>query len=131
LIVLDAAALVDVLLELPRGAWVAERIAEEPVLAAPHLIDLEVASAVRNRVLTRDIPATRGAAALHDLESLTIRRYPATRLLERIWQLRDVVTPYDAAYLALAEALVARLVTTDDRLGRTTGHHARIESYPG
>jgi predicted nucleic acid-binding protein len=129
-IVVDASAAVDVLLERPRGAWVTERLHDER-LAAPHLIDLEVASAVRKRVRAGDIPAARGAAAIADLEALALDRYPATRLLARIWELREIATAYDAAYIALAEALEARLVTTDERLARASGHRATIESYAG
>jgi predicted nucleic acid-binding protein len=129
-IVLDASALVDVLLERPRGAWVGGRIAGE-LGAAPSLIDLEVLSALRKRVQAGEIPAARGAAAVADLESVRVRRYPMVRLLERIWQLRDLAGPYDASYLALAEALEAPLVTTDDRLARTAGHRATIEGFPG
>jgi len=62
---------------------------------------------------------------------MPIRRYPATRLLERIWRLRGALSAYDAAYVALAEALDAPLVTTDRRLAQAEGHGARIEAFPG
>lgn len=130
MIVLDASAAVDLLLERLRGAWVAARIATEPSLHAPHLLDLEVASTLRKRERLGEIPAARGAAALADLSALPLTRYPTTALLSRIWQLRGTLTPYDAAYVALAEALDAPLVTTDDCLARSTGHRARIEAFP-
>lgn len=74
-----------------------------------------------------DIDETRGREALEVLRELDFARYPHDVLLPRIWQLRDTVTAYDAAYLALAEALAAPLLTADARLARTRGHRARVE----
>jgi predicted nucleic acid-binding protein len=65
------------------------------------------------------------------VSELPIVRYPATPLLERIWQLRDRLSPYDAAYVALAEALDLPLYTTDLRLARAGGHTADIVSFGG
>jgi predicted nucleic acid-binding protein len=129
LIVVDAAAVVDLLIdEGASGAWARSRIAADPSVHAPHLVDLEVAAAVRNRVLRGALTADRGQVALLDLADLPLTRYPATRLLGRIWQLRDAVTAYEAAYVALAEALGAPLLTTDRRLAGSTGHTAVIET---
>ena len=64
------------------------------------------------------------------LIALPVTRYPATRLLERVWELRGELTPYDASYVALAEALQAPIVTTDEQLGRSHGHHATVVCYP-
>jgi predicted nucleic acid-binding protein len=131
-IVLDASAALDLLLERgDRGEWVARRVAREGVVAAPHLLDLEVASAVRRRERSGEIGAARGRAALEDLAVMPLRRYPATALLGRVWQLRGTLTAYDAAYVALAEALGAPLVTMDERLGRSGGHRATIEAFGG
>ncbi len=74
----------------------------------------------------RALSAGRARLALDDFLGLRIRRYPSTRLLERIFELRNNLTPYDAAYVALAEALDAPLVTTDRRLATATGHTAEI-----
>jgi len=68
---------------------------------------------------------------MRDLVDLRVRRYPATRMLERIWELRHVLTPYDAAYVALAEALGLPLATTDRRLGRAPGHGVEILAFEG
>lgn len=130
MIVLDASAALDLLLERGhRGEWVADRVAREGLVAAPHLIDLEVASAVRRREASGDIGPARGRAALEDLASMPLRRYPATALLGRVWDLRRTLTAYDAAYVALSEVLEAPLVTMDERLARSAGHRATIESF--
>jgi predicted nucleic acid-binding protein len=130
--VLDASAAVDFLLEHgERGDWVGRHLARATEVAAPQLLDLEVASAVRRRALAGEVSAARGRIALVDLAVMSLRRYPATALLERIWQLRGASTAYDAAYIALAEALRAPLVTTDARLGRSAGHRAVIECFTG
>jgi predicted nucleic acid-binding protein len=131
-IVLDASAAVDFLLEHgERGEWVGRQLARATEVAAPHLIDLEVASAVRRRELAGEMRAARGRIALLDLAAMPLRRYPATALLERVWQLRGALTAYDAAYVALAEALRAPLVSTDAHLARTTGHRAVIATFSG
>ena len=132
MIVLDASAVVDLLLERgERGAWVERRLVREDVVAAPHLIDLEVASAIRRRELAGELGSARGRASLGDFAMMPLRRYPASALLDRIWQLRPNLTAYDAAYVALAEALEAPLVTMDGGIGRSVGHGAKIEAFPG
>ena len=90
------------------------------------MIDLEVTSTLRRLTLLRVISARRARTVLGDFLELPIRRYPSTQLLERVFELRTNLTAYDAAYVALAEALDAPLVTTDDRLARSTGHTAEI-----
>lgn len=87
-------------------------------LYAPHLIDLEVAQVLRRYARSAVISPERGAEALRDLAEFPITRYPHCELLPRIWEMRHHVTAYDAAYLALAEALEARLVTRDRALAR-------------
>src|SRR5882757_9580150 len=106
MLVADASLVVDYLLDDgERGAWAAKRIASAGRLHAPHLLDLEVASAARKLVAGRVISAARGGTAIRDLATLSIERYPAVHLLDRIWQLRASLTPYDASYVALAEVL--------------------------
>ncbi len=92
-------------------------------LAAPEIIDLEVVSVWR-RTLTDD---RRAALALCDLEDLPLARAPHLPLLPRCWELRHNLTPYDAAYVALAEALGSELVTADRRLARAPGLACRIK----
>jgi predicted nucleic acid-binding protein len=95
-------------------------------LHAPHLIDLEIAQVVRRYVRSGVISAERGAEALSDLVDFPLTRYPHFVLLTRIWEMRHDLTAYDAAYLALAEALDARLITRDRALARA-GSRVRVE----
>ena len=96
-------------------------------LHAPHLLDLEVAQVLRRFCARGELTVTRAGEALADLLDFPLTRYPHDLFLERIWQLRENLTVYDAAYVALAEALSATLVTRDVRLGRSPGHAASIE----
>lgn len=128
MIVLDASAAVEYLLVIRAGERIAARLADEAI-HAPHLLDIEVTHVLRGYVSRRQISAARGAEALEDLASLRARRYAHTRLLPRIWELRPNLTAYDAAYIALAEALDAPLVTADARVSRAPGHRARVELY--
>ena len=95
-------------------------------LHAPHLIDLEIAQVLRRYVRTSIITAERGAEALSDLLGFPLTRYPHYVLLTRIWQMRHGLTAYDAAYLALAEALDAPLITRDRALARARSQ-VRVE----
>ena len=96
-------------------------------LAAPELVDLEVLSVLRGLVRSGQVLPRRASLAIDDLQAMPIERVPHRRLLERCWELRDNITPYDAAYVALAEALEVSLVTGDARLARSTGPRCRIE----
>jgi predicted nucleic acid-binding protein len=128
MIVLDASAAVELLLGTRSGGRVAARIADPGcALYAPHLIDLEVAHAARGLVRGGLLTRGRGAALLADLRALDIERCAHDILLGRIWALAGHLTAYDAAYVALAEALEAPLLTADARLSRAEGHRARIE----
>lgn len=128
MIVVDASAVIEVLLNTPAGVRVADRLfADGETLHAPHLLDLEVAQVLRRYALSAELDAARGAQALEDLAALPLSRYPHDVLLPRIWELRHNVTAYDAAYVALAEGLAAPLVTRDAALAASRGHAARIE----
>jgi len=127
-IVVDSSAILEVLLGTPAGARVAERLfAPGETLHAPHLLDLEVAQVLRRYALAREINSARGLEALEDLSDLQITRYPHDLLLPRIWELRRNVTAYDAAYIALAEALEAPLITRDSALASVPAHRANVE----
>jgi len=96
-------------------------------LAAPELVDLEVAAVLRRLVLTGEVDQARAEQALRDWRALPIRRYRHGLLLPRVWDLRDNLTAHDASYVALAEALEVPLLTCDGRLARSMGHDAVIE----
>jgi predicted nucleic acid-binding protein len=97
-------------------------------LHAPGLLDYEVVSALRGLTRGGHLSVARAADLLTDFDDLRVRRWPfADALRRRAYQLRDSVSAYDAAYVALAEALDCRLLTRDARLGRSTGHRAQIE----
>jgi predicted nucleic acid-binding protein len=128
LIVLDASAALELLLNSRRGRRVATRIASPRLtLHAPHLIDLEVCQALRRYLRAETLGATRAQTVLDLFSELDLTRYPHESLLSRIWQLRDNLTAYDGAYVALAEALGATLLTCDERLARTAGSVASVE----
>lgn len=125
---LDASAALELLLATATGRRVAERIRSPDVaLNAPHLIDLEVAQALRRYVASEAITAARGRLALSHLRQLDLLRYEHEPFLGRIWALRRNLTAYDAAYVALAEALEAPLLTSDEWLARAPGLRARVE----
>jgi predicted nucleic acid-binding protein len=96
-------------------------------LVAPELLDLEVVSVLRKAVFAGALDRSRAAMALSDLGALKLRRVSHRSLLERVWALHDNLTPYDAAYVALAEALGVRFVTADEPLSRAPGVRCEIE----
>jgi predicted nucleic acid-binding protein len=127
-IVVDASAILEIILNTPRGSKVAALFRSPgETLHAPHLLDIEVAQVLRRYVLSGDLDKHRGDQAIADFSLLPIERYPHGELLDRICQLRDSLTAYDATYVVLAEALEARLVTCDARLSRAHGHGAEVE----
>lgn len=121
MIVLDSSAAVDYLLVRGPGEWVEAQIEGEEELHAPHLIDVEVLGAIRRRVSAGDVSQRRGEHAIDALSDLRVRRYPHLPFLARMWALRENLTAADAAFVALAEALGASLVTTDQALARAPG----------
>lgn len=130
MVVADASLVVDFLIDgREKGEWATAVLEASGAVCAPHLVDLEVASALRARAIAGELDPGRAAAAIDDLASFTIERYPATHLLERVWQLRHRLTCYDASYVALAEALEVPLATTDPRLARAGGHRAEIVAF--
>ena len=128
MIVVDASVAVDVLLRTPGAEAAAERILDDRAsLHAPELIDVEVASVVRRLVAKAGLYPVRGAETLSLLMALPLTRYSHVALLPRIWTLRENVSAYDAAYVALAENLGATLVTRDQRLARIPNARVKVE----
>ena len=128
MIVLDASAALELVLLTSTGQRVADIIEfRDETLHAPHLIDLEVMQALRRFFRLGHLLSVRAHEALVDFADLRIERYGHLALANRIWELRDNATAYDAAYLALAEALPATLLTCDAALAKVPGIRARIE----
>lgn len=127
MIVVDASAILEVLLQTPAAQRVSRLLFQAgETLHAPHLIDLEIAQVLRRYVRSAVISPERGSEALADLADFPLTRYPHSILLTRIWQMRNRLTAYDAAYVALAEALDARLVTRDRALAKA-GSRVQVE----
>jgi len=126
-IVIDASALLEVLLRTPAAEAVEHRLfAPRETLHAPHLLDVEAAQVIRRYAANGDIDGERGRLALDDLTDFPLQRYPHDILLPRIWSLRNNLTAYDAAYVALAEVLDAPLLTRDRRLAAAARHAVQI-----
>ncbi|MDQ3035836.1 MAG: type II toxin-antitoxin system VapC family toxin [Myxococcota bacterium] len=127
MIVLDASAAIELLLGTPVGRRVSAAISDaSETLAAPHLLDLEIAQVLRRLEARRVVATERAAEALADLAVLDVTRYGHDVLIDRIWELRGSLTAYDAAYVALAEAAGARLLTCDAKLAAASGHRATV-----
>ncbi|HEV2136720.1 MAG TPA: type II toxin-antitoxin system VapC family toxin [Terracidiphilus sp.] len=130
MIVLDASAAVDWLLQTPAGQRIEKRIyAHNDTLHTIHLLDVEFVQVMRRLVRDGTLTPRRAEEAIEDLAALRVTRYAPVLLLKRIWQLRQNLSAYDAAYVALAEELKAPLITRDSRIAAAPGHAAAIEVF--
>jgi len=130
MIVLDASAAVDWLLQTTAGQRIENRIySHSETLHTPHLLDLEVTQVLRRLTRQGVVSVRRANEAVRDLLDLRITRYPHTLLVPQIWQLRHNFSAYDAAYIVLAEKLGAALVTRDAQLASASRHTANIEVF--
>lgn len=131
MIVIDSSIVVNALTDSYEPGRVARaRLDTEDGMAAPHLLDLEVVSVLRRLVSFGSITRKHAQLALADLGDLDVDRWEHGGLLQRVWQLRDNLSPYDASYVALAEELGCPLVTGDAKLAKGAEHAkspARIE----
>jgi len=129
-IVLDASAAIDWLLQTAVGRQIEERIySRGESLHAPHLLDLEVAQVLRRLVREGVVFPQRADDAIHDLLDLRLTRYPHFVFLPKIWRLRHNLSAYDAAYVALADKLGATLITRDSRLASASARLLSIELF--
>jgi predicted nucleic acid-binding protein len=130
MLVVAASAIVDLLLVRSNAGGIGRHLADHSFdLHAPHLIDVEVVSALRRVVASGEASDARGRDAVADLLDLPIERYAHDALLPRVWQLRENLSAYDATYVALAEALADEpvpLLTADDRLARALPEHTHV-----
>lgn len=128
MIVLDASAALDWLLQTPAGQRIEDRLhSRAESLHAPHLVDVEVTQVLRRLVRERTVAANRADDAIRDFLDLRLTRYPHFVLLPRIWELRHSLSAYDATYVALAELLDAPLLTRDKKMASAAGHYAVVE----
>lgn len=130
MLVVDASALFEVVADTPSAEGVRRRLAADPDHAAPHVIDIEVFGIIRREHLLGRLDPTAAAQAVADLREWPGQRYGHRALLDRAWELRATVRGWDAAYVALAEALDATLLTTDSRLATASGPACAIEAVP-
>lgn len=126
MIVVDASAALSALL----NAGAARRALASEQLHVPHLIDPEVASGLRRRVAGGQLAAGAGWAVLDSWRRLGVARYPVYSLLDRVWELRDNLSAYDASYVALAELLDCSLLTADARLSKVPGVRCPVTVLP-
>lgn len=128
MIVVDASVLVNALADDDAdGDLARNRLLADPDLHAPSLVDLEVLSVLRRQLRLGRLDNRRAELAVADLRVLALTRYPHLELVGRVWALRDTLTAYDGAYVALAETLDCPLVTSDKRLARVSGSACPIE----
>jgi predicted nucleic acid-binding protein len=128
MIVLDASVVVELLTNGGLADTLkCELAARDDSVIVPHLLDVEVMSAIRRLVAGQTIDSHRSEQLLKGLATLPAERYPHTPLLGRIWELRHSFTPYDAAYIALAEATHSVLYTSDAKLCK--GHRAQVALF--
>lgn len=130
ILVVDASAVLEVLLQTAAGVPMTSRLLNPSTsLHAPHLLDLEVAQVLRRFVRRGEVKPERAQQALQDLLALPLERHSHEFLVPRVWELRENLTAYDSAYVALAEALEAALLTRDGRIQKAPGHFARVEVF--
>jgi predicted nucleic acid-binding protein len=129
-IVLDASAAIDWLLQTDVGQQIENRIfSHRESIHAPHLLDLQVAQVLRRLVRDATVSGPRADQALQDLLDLRVTRYPHFVFLTDIWRLRHSLSAYDAAYVTLAKKLGATLITRDGRLASACVRIVRIELF--
>ena len=120
-VVVDCSTLVAALVATgPHGAWAEELVAAH-ALYAPELVLVEATNVLRRLELSNRITTPEASAAQADLMQLQIELFPFEPFAERIWELRQSVTSYDAWYVAIAEAFEFPLATLDDRLAKSNG----------
>ena len=129
LLVVDTSAVLETVAAANPDRGLLDRLVADGDLHAPHLLDIEVLNALRGLVRGGKLSGDRAADARADIAELAIVRYGHEPLADRIWGMRANLTAYDAAFVALAEALDVPLVTCDRRLASAPGHAARFEIY--
>jgi len=131
-IVVDASVVADALIDDgPVGTAARGALTSDRHWAAPAQLGVEVISVIRGKLLGRKIGPGRAQDAIEALPGLVIDEVPIMRLVDRIWQLRENLSPYDAAYVAAAEGLGCPLVTGDGRIARAPGVRCAVHVVAG
>ena len=126
--VLDASAAIELFVRDEANPDLRRRVLTGSGVA-PELIDLESANVIRKMVLRGEIAAAEAREALGEIRDSPVTRIPHRPLIGRVWELRDNITAYDAAYVALAELFGVPILTCDAKLARSSGHDAEIELF--
>ncbi|TVR27280.1 MAG: PIN domain-containing protein [Ilumatobacter sp.] len=129
MLIVDASCLYEVVADTPAAEPIRQRLSLDDEHAAPHVIDVEVLGVVRRHLATGRLEAVAATQAIDDLHLWPGERVGHRSLLDRMWELRSSVRPADAAYVALAEAFEATLLTTDARLANASGPQCKIEVF--
>ena len=129
MLVVDTSAILDAIAGVEPSPGLIARLSADGELHAPHLIDVEILHALLGMTMRGEITDDRAADARTDFADAALRRYPHEPLSDRIWELRHNLSAYDAAFVALAEALDAPLITCDGGLASASGHEARVELF--
>lgn len=127
MLIVDASCLFEVVASTARAETVRGRMAADPDLGAPHVIDVEVLNVIRREHLQARLDHTAARQAVDDLRDWAGERFSHRGLLTRAWELRNNARGWDAVYVALAEAMDATLITIDARLSRVRGLACRVE----
>ena len=126
MLVVDASAVIELLLGTRRGRAVMEAMETSETLHAPDILGVEIVSALRKLVRVAGLSGEAAEHALHTLDALGIEMYDPAPFLARMLQLSDTLTAYDASYVALAEVLDAPVLTCDKPMAASHGHRAAI-----
>ena len=126
MIVVDASVIIHVLVDAAAEPNIIDRLESSNGLLAPHLIDLEVINGIRKQLFLKNISVRQADNAIDDFHSMTIDRRATNMFVDRIWELRSNLTPYDAAYVALAEMVDLPLITRDSKIAKVKGLKAPI-----
>jgi predicted nucleic acid-binding protein len=121
MIVVDASVIIHVLVDAAVEPHIIDQLESANGLLAPHIIDLEVINGIRKQFFLKKLQAQQALEAINDFKSLTIDRRLTETLIDRIWELRSNLTPYDAAYVALAETVDLPLITRDSKIAKVKG----------